>query len=184
MGIYLEEQVRVFLLSLGVGAVFGLLYDVFRLSRVAFRTTPAAIFAEDVLFFIACAVVTFFFGLTVMEGAFRAFLLIGELLGAVLYHFTLGRAVMGVSVKIIALIKAILRFFFKWVLLPLWWLFYHIVALLLKPFTFFKGILKKILQNIKIRLKTRRRVLYNQVNTLFLNKRKALKHRSRKNEKT
>ena len=182
MGVYLGEQISVFLLSLLVGMALGALYDVFRISRVAFYTSPTAVFIEDVLFFLICGVTTFFFGLTVMDGILRAFLLIGELLGAVLYHFTLGRLVMGVAVKIIGMIKAIFRFLFKWVLRPLWRILYYTIALIVKPFRFLAKILNKLLQNLKFRLKVRRKVLYNQVDTLFLRKKK--RQRGRRNEKT
>ena len=182
MGIYLEQQASVFLLSLLVGAALGVLYDVFRISRVAFYTSPAVVFAEDVLFFLICGVTTFFFGLTVMEGTLRAFLLIGELLGAVLYHFTLGRLVMRVATKIIGIIKAIFRFLFKWILRPLWRILCYIIAFIVKPFRILAHFFKKILQNLKFRLKVRRKVLYNHFNILFWKNKK--RQRGRRNEKT
>lgn len=167
MGIYLADQALVFLQSLLVGAALGLLYDIFRVSRVAFYTSVPAVFAEDVIYFIICGLVTFFFGLTVIDGALRMFLIIGEFLGAVLYFFTLGKLVMGVAKKIIAAVKAIIRFIARWILRPIWLLFYHIVALILRPFAFLSRILKRFLRNTKFSLKIRRKVLYNQINTLL-----------------
>lgn len=184
MGIYLTDQLFVFLTSMLIGAALGLLYDVFRISRVAFFTPSVVIFAEDVLFFAICGVVTFLFGLTVIDGALRVFLIIGELLGAVLYYCTLGKLVMGVSKKIIEAIKAVLRFIARWVLRPVWLLFYHITAIILRPFTFLSRILRKKLQNIKFRLKVRRKVLYNQLIGYFTPKGTAKKRKVRKNEKT
>jgi len=182
LGIYLEQQVSVFLLSLLVGAALGALYDVFRISRVAFYTSPEVVFLEDVLFFVICALTTFFFGLTVIEGMLRAFLLIGELLGAIFYHLTLGKLVMRVSIKIITIIKAIIRFLFEYLLRPAWRILCYIIVFFVKPIIFLTKIFKKILQNIKFRLKIRRKMLYNQVNILFLKKRS--RHRRRRNEKT
>lgn len=186
MGIYLAEQAAVFLQSLLVGAALGILYDVFRVSRVAFPTAYGVVFAEDVLFFLICAIVTFFFGLSAIDGSLRVFLIIGELLGAVLYYFTLGRLVMGVSKKIIAAIKAVLSFIFRRILRPVWLLIYNIIALILRPFIFLSRILKKLLQNLKFRLKIRRKVLYNQLAGYFSAKgtAKAKKRKEHKHERT
>lgn len=181
MGIYLAEQALVFAEALLVGAALGLLYDVFRITRVAFPTAPGVVFAEDVLFFIICAVVTFFFGLTVIDGALRIFLILGELLGAIFYYFTAGRLVMGISKKIIAAIKAVINFIVKWIFRPVWSAIYHITAVLVRPFIFLKNLLKKILQKAKFHLKVKRKVLYNQLNTRFKAKRKIKKHKVRVN---
>ncbi len=192
MGIYLAEQTLIFLQSLLVGAALGLLYDVFRISRVAFPTSTQVVFVEDILFFIVCSLVTFFFGLTVIEGTLRFFLIIGELLGAILYYFTLGKLVMGVSKKIIEAIKAILKFIFKWILRPIWQLVYNIISLIMRPFAFFGRKFKIKLQNTKFRLKNRRKVLYNQLRVYLQKKlspkkpkkqQKANKRKERKNEK-
>lgn len=170
MGIYLAEQAAVFLQSIIVGAALGVLYDAFRISRVAFPTAQGIIFAEDVLFFLVCALVTFFFGLGAIDGSLRVFLIIGELIGAVLYYFSLGKLVMGVSKRIIAAIKAVMSFIFYKILCPIWFLVYNIVALILRPFIFLAEIFKKLLKKLKFRLKIGRKVLYNQLAGYFASK--------------
>lgn len=161
MGVYLADQTLSFLHALILGAVLGALYDVFRILRIAVPTKRGVIFAQDVLFFLLCAITTFLFLLTSIDGVVRVFLLIGELLGAVLYYFTLGMLVMKVSKTIIGAVKAVLRFLVRYIFAPIWKLFYNIIAFLLRPFRFIGQIVKKSLQRLKYRLKVRRIVLYN-----------------------
>lgn len=184
MEIYLAEQVTVFAEALLVGAALGLLYDVFRITRIAFPTASGVVFAEDVIFFVVCAVVTFFFGLTVIDGALRIFLIFGELFGAVLYYFTIGKLVMGISKKIIAGIKAVIRFLIKWFFRPIWVAIYQISVFLMRPFAFLGKIFKNILQKAKFDLKVKRKVLYNQINVCFKTKRNLKKHKVRANGQT
>lgn len=187
MEIYLAEQALIFVEALLVGAALGLLYDVFRITRVAFPTASGVVFAEDILFFIICAVVTFFFGLTVIDGSLRLFLVFGELLGAIIYYFTVGKLVMGISKKIIAVIKSIISFMIKWIFIPIWTVIYHIMTFIVRPFIYLEKIFKKKLQNAKFHLKVRRKVLYNQLTTHFKlklkTKRRKTSKKGRKNEK-
>ena len=146
-----------------VGALLGLLYDAFRISRVAFFAPKPLLFAEDFLFFAVAAVATFLFQLQATDGMLRWFLFIGELLGAVLYFSVVSPLVMGISKKIIEAVKAVGRFVYRWFLRPVWNLAYQISVLLMQPFLFLGRIAKKVLQNAKFRLKVYHEVLYNQL---------------------
>jgi len=161
VGIYLADQTLVFFQGMLVGAVLALLFDAFRISRIALPTPVWAVFVEDVVFFLVCAVVTFSLMLSVLDGQVRFFVLVGQGLGAALYSLTLGQLVMAVSKTIISIIKRILWFLFRWILLPVWKLFYHIVAFCLRPFYFIAGFAKKTMQRWKFRLKIRRLLVYN-----------------------
>jgi spore cortex biosynthesis protein YabQ len=163
VGIHLAEQAAVFLEAMIVGAAFGVIYDIFRIGRVAFRTPAIIVFAEDVLFFTVCAVITFFFGLSVIDGSLRLFVLLGELFGGVLYHVTAGKLVLAVSTRIIEAIRAVFRFIIRNILLPAWELLLGVAALILRPMMFFYKIFKKTLQNAKFRLKTGFKLLYNHI---------------------
>jgi len=161
VGIYLADQTMAFLQSMVVGMLLALLFDGFRISRIAIPTAGGVVFMEDVLFFLVCAVVSFLLMMTATEGQVRIFILIGEGLGATLYTLTVGRAVMAVSKTIIAIIKGIALFIFKWILTPVWRLIYRIVILALQPFYFLSGVIKKNIQKYRFRLKVRRLIVYN-----------------------
>lgn len=163
MEIYLADQTAVFLQACLLGAVLALLYDCFRISRIAFRTPAGVLFFEDLLFFIICAVVTFVFMLSTVDGKIRFFILIGELIGGVVYRLTLGYLIMKVSKEIIRGIKCVLRFLFRFFCLPIFRLCYLGVRLLLVPIEILRVLLKKIFQKCRFRLKVGRVLLYNQV---------------------
>lgn len=90
MAISVSNQSVVFLAALIVGVLLGVLYDCFRIFRLAFRSGRVAIFFQDMLFVLVCTVVTFLFLLRESAGSVRFFILEGEILGAVLYYCTLG----------------------------------------------------------------------------------------------
>ena len=163
MGIYLAEQTALFLKSILLGCVFGLLYDALRITRIAVPTAKWVVFAEDVLFFKICAVATFFFLMRTIDGQVRFFIFIGVLLGMLLNFHTLSILVMGVSSAVIRAVKAILRAIYRWILFPIWRIFYNIVLLVLRPVRFLGHSLKKTAQRCKYSLKTKHIVLYNQL---------------------
>ena len=163
MGVYVADQTMVFLRACVLGALLGLLYDAFRISRVAVFAPKPLLFAEDFLFFVIAAVATFLFQLQATDGMLRWFLFVGELLGAVLYFSAVSPLVMGVSKKIIEAVKAVGRFAYRWILRPIWNFAYQISVLLMQPFLFLGRIAKKVLQNAKFRLKVYGKVLYNQL---------------------
>lgn len=97
MAVSVSAQALVFLYSCAVGAALGALYDIFRIMRLAVPCSKAAVFFQDVMFLLACALITFFFMLLESSGNVRLFIVEGEILGAVLYYMTLGVLVMKLS---------------------------------------------------------------------------------------
>ena len=83
----IADQTRLFLLALGLGFLLGIVYDLFRVVRMAFTMRRAGVFIQDVLFFLTCAAVTFVFLLAVNQGEIRGFIIAGEGLGFLIYYF-------------------------------------------------------------------------------------------------
>lgn len=113
MAIAITEQTAVFLHALFLGVVLGCLYDVFRVTRIAFLMPAALVLAEDLLFFFLSSIVLFGFMLERSYGQIRWFILLGVILGWVLYYFTLGSLVMKCSAKIIDLTGRLLAFLWR-----------------------------------------------------------------------
>ena len=86
----LEEQGRIFVLSLGFGFCIGILYDVMRLFRVLLKNTKSAFLVFDLLYMLTAAILTFLFLLTATGGSIRAYALLGEFLGFFIYFVTIG----------------------------------------------------------------------------------------------
>ena len=167
MEIHVAQQTGAFLRACLLGGALGLLYDCFRILRLAFPHTRdtrwgyALAFAEDILFFGLCAGASFLFMMETVHGQVRLFLLAGELLGAVLWHYTAGSVVLAVSHALLRGIKAVLAFLFRFFLRPFWRICYRIVYLLCQPLRFLAQIVKKTAIKAKFHLKTRGIVLYN-----------------------
>ena len=163
MGVYLAEQTTIFLQAILLGFVYGILYDAFRITRLAVPTARWVVFAQDVLFFFICAVGTFFFLMRAMDGQVRFFVLLGAALGMIIYFYSLSILIMSVSAVIIRVIKAVLQFIHRWILLPVWWIIYNFVVFIMRPARFMGAWIEKTVQRCNYGLKVRRKVLYNQL---------------------
>ena len=86
----LANQTRLFLLALGFGFALGILYDLFRLLRLLLTRRGGWLPAQDILYALCCTVLSFFFFLTVSDGSLRGFGVAGEILGWLIYYFSLG----------------------------------------------------------------------------------------------
>ena len=95
MQLGLELERELFLLSVVLGCGLGLLYDIFRVFRVALPHGKILTFFEDIIytFLYGFALFTFCTGLT---GAIRGFVLVGMLTGSAIEHLTVGNAVISV----------------------------------------------------------------------------------------
>lgn len=136
----IPEQRLLFIMilySAAIGAMLGVIYDVFRIIRIAVslgeKQKPKSngkrakireavsfvvIFIEDVLFFIIAAIITILFIFMVNNGQVRLFAVTGEIFGFLLYYFTVGRIVLKLAERIIALIKYVFSLLYRYVVLP------------------------------------------------------------------
>ncbi len=122
-----NEQMLIFLASLGVGFLFGVLYDVFRAVRMAFLQGKLVVVFFDLLYFFLVAFFSYIFIIASNKGEVRSYIIIGELLGAVFYYFSLGIVVMKLTNRFVDLLKRIYSFVFKIISFP-----FRLVKLFLK----------------------------------------------------
>ena len=112
-GMPISVQATTFLYAILLGAVLSVIYDVFRITRIAFGGRKTAVFIEDLLFSLVALVLTFVFVISFNHGELRFFVLLGELLGFVVCHITIGRIVIILSRTIIKAIKTVLGAIFR-----------------------------------------------------------------------
>ena len=86
-------ETAVFFYACALGAGLGVLYDVFRLLRLVTGGKALLVFLEDLLFSFLAAGCTLYFIIEFCSGWLRLFVLAGEVLGFILYHFTVGEIV-------------------------------------------------------------------------------------------
>lgn len=115
----IRQETIVFLLSVLHGAFLTLCYDLILALRRAFAHRPAAVSAEDFLFWIAAGFLTFCFAFFRTEGVIRGYVAVGIAIGAVLYHFSVSSLVVLLFSRLFLLIKRICCMILRSLLLPL-----------------------------------------------------------------
>ena len=140
--------------SVGFGFILGLIYDIFRLIRVLIIKNSKAVIAQDVIYFLLCAVLTFVFLLVINNGRFRFNILLALVIGFVVYYVTLGRFVGAATVFFVKRIKKALYFFAGIITAP-----YRLVMVLYAKIT---RKLPKNYKNIKFSRKKAEKPLENK----------------------
>lgn len=133
-----SQQLRLFLLSCLFGIPIGIVYDIFRTIRVVIPHGKILAALEDILFFALYGVFIMCFTVTAARSEFRFYFCAGNLLGFIVYFFTVGNLVVSVIKKIAVFIKKGIYFVFR----PVG------VIILKGAAAFFVGIFKKK-KNIK-----------------------------------
>lgn len=102
------EQSLLFLASVAVGCGLGPLYDVFRAFRLLMPHRRIFVALEDIGFITIWALVLVTFSLEWGRGEVRGYYFLGNLLGFILYFFTLGNIILGILRKVLGLLGKIL----------------------------------------------------------------------------
>lgn len=103
----------VFFHSFVLGIGLSVIYDHFRIHRMVFRHSRIKIYLEDLWFWMIALGASLVFLYYENNGCLRWFMIIGGLLGVILYEKTLGKIVIKVSVSILRKIKNVLNFLKK-----------------------------------------------------------------------
>lgn len=114
----LSSQARLFLATVAVGGLLGMLFDMFRIFRLAIPHKSFLLQIEDAVYWILVLFTMFFFMMHKNYGEIRFFSVCGAFLGMLLYFFTLSFLVMSVSGWIIHAVKYLLKLFFTIVSTP------------------------------------------------------------------
>lgn len=131
METYLSDQAIAFLWAVVLGGGLGGVYDVFRVLRILrSKDRPALVFAEDLLFALIAAFATASCFTWTNFGQVRLFLLVGEGLGFMVWHCTLG-VFIGVVARWVAR-------FLRWIERIFGQIFKKIMEFFKKPFIFLK----------------------------------------------
>ncbi|HBR31961.1 MAG TPA: hypothetical protein DD733_07745 [Clostridiales bacterium] len=73
------------------GMALGLIYDLFRISRMFFLRNKVVIFFEDIAYCLICTLSYMLLFYNYSNGRMRAYAFVGGIMGFCLYYFTLGR---------------------------------------------------------------------------------------------
>ena len=148
------NQAYIFMAFSIVGVTIGILFDFFRIIRKTIKTNDFFTYIEDILFWIITGIIIIFSMYYFCDGELRFFMVIGIILGTIMYLLTISRYVIIISLFFLNIIKkiiinpiyAIIRFFKKKILRHIFIIcinFRKNFIRILKKYKKNRGILKK-----------------------------------------
>lgn len=87
----LINQVTVFFRSVGAGIILGIIYDALCFLRMVTGEKKSIYVTFDIIFSLTATLISFFFMVLYNTGQVRFNLMVGEFLGGVAFHLSLGR---------------------------------------------------------------------------------------------
>lgn len=140
-----QDQTYLFLVFSLTGIIIGFLFDFFRILRKSFKTTDLITCIEDVIFWILTGILILYNIWYFNNGEIRLFIILGIILGVIIYLLTLSNIVVKVFTFIINFLKKIIIQIFKTLEIP----FKPIVLIYKKICAIITNIVKKIVKNGK-----------------------------------
>lgn len=107
------EQVYIFLWSVLIGAIMGVIFDFFRALRRNGNTRNIIVYLQDIIFWFIVAIIIITSSFILNNGELRGYMLIGYLLGALLYMLLLSTYIKGMFIIIMNLITKGIEFLLK-----------------------------------------------------------------------
>ena len=151
-----NNQIITFALSIALGGIFCLLYDVIRAVRKVGFNTALAVNFSDIIIWIVFAFGTFIFLMARTNGEIRGYVLCGEFIGFVLTRISISKVLhkflLVLLLKITSVKRKIDRYFYTFAI--------KVEKRILKELKY----VPKILKSIKKFLKNAVKMLYNNTN--------------------
>ncbi|NLP14027.1 MAG: spore cortex biosynthesis protein YabQ [Clostridium sp.] len=119
MWVSVSNQAYVFLSCVLGGMIIAFVYDIFRVRRKAIKSGNLIVYFEDFIYWIIVALVLFAVVYRSNEGEIRGYLILGVIIGIILYAFLLSRIVMKVFLFLIRVVYKVAVFAFTIILLPI-----------------------------------------------------------------
>lgn len=167
------------LLSLGISVLVGLalavVYDIFRVTRILFRTGKIVMYVQDILYGIAAAFVTFLLALAVNSGEIRFYIIGGELIGMAVYFLTVGRITLCIAKWIHRICAKIVLWFKRHIGLPIKAFYEKKKTVIAQKHAENKKRKQNSERNIENPLKPAPDIVYNRIKSFFISSGKELK---------
>lgn len=120
------------------GVAIGIFFDIFRILRKTFKTPDIITYIEDTIFWICTGIFFLFLLFKFNNGVIRNYVIIGIIMGVVIYILTISKYFININVTIINFFKKILLYPIK--------LICGILSKILKPFSFIVINMNKLFQ--------------------------------------
>jgi len=113
-----SNQAYVFLCSVLGGMIIAFIYDIFRVRRKTIKSSNILVYFEDFIYWIIVALVLFAVLYYSNEGEIRGYLIIGTVLGIILYALLLSYIVMKIFLFFVKIIYKVVVTILSAILLP------------------------------------------------------------------
>lgn len=114
-----ENQAYLFLVFSLTGVIIGILFDFFRVLRMTYKTSDIVTYIEDILFWILAGIIILYSIWYFNDGEIRLFMILGIIMGAIIYALTLSNTFIKINSFIMSKIKKIIEFLCNIVELPI-----------------------------------------------------------------
>ncbi|NLI59320.1 MAG: spore cortex biosynthesis protein YabQ [Clostridium sp.] len=118
MWVSISNQAYVFLCSVLGGMIIAFIYDIFRVRRKTIKSSNILVYFEDFIYWIIVALVLFAVLFYSNEGEIRGYLIIGTVLGIILYAVVLSRVVMKIFLFFVRIVYKSVVTILSIILLP------------------------------------------------------------------
>ena len=105
-----SEELVLFGISCLAGAVIGIFYDVFRVIRIIFPHNNILVMIEDIIFLLCYSLFVMSFSSAAVRGEMRGYYILGNIIGFVIYFFTVGSVITEAIRKLFLLISRLFSF--------------------------------------------------------------------------
>ena len=130
----MNNQTYLFLIFTLNGFLIGILFDFFRIIRKSSKTNDITTYVEDILFWIMTGGIILYSMCTFSDGQLRFFMILGIIIGVVIYILALSKYVINVCVFVIDIIfKKILLTIIRCVISPFVAVFKIIKKYIIRP---------------------------------------------------
>lgn len=162
-----NQQLLIFLASIGLGFALGILYDVLRTIRLTIWRSKASIIIFDILYFIIVGFVSFLFILAMNKGEVRLYIPLGEVIGWLFYYLSFGLVAIRITDVLVKFIRWLFSLIFKIISFPFKLIFRLISGLLRRLLRHLIKIKKFLLKIVKKLLQKARIYVYNLFGVLW-----------------
>lgn len=100
-----SNQAYLFVIFTIVGIIIGVVFDLFRILRKTIKTNEIFTNIEDILFWIITGILIIYSMYIFCDGELRFFMIIGIIIGTIMYMITFSKYVIKISIYIINILK-------------------------------------------------------------------------------
>ena len=145
------NQAFIFIIFIVIGAVIGILFDIFRVLRKIIKTKDSVTYIQDILFCLITGCILLYGIFKFNHGEIRIYMFISIIIGVFFYILTISKYFIKLSVLILNKIIYVTKKIFSILLIPLNYI-YNLIHKIFKPISFIIINVRKILSNLKIKI--------------------------------